>query len=175
MLPQFTLTGTFGDQSLTAGKLLAPGSQAWNLTTALTQPLFEGGTLNARRRAAVDAYDGANARYRLVVLNAFQTVADVLTALDHDAAAFKADADSLAAAKASLDFVQRQYDDGAVDFTPLLAAQQTYQTARITYVRAQASRYTDTVSLFQALGGGWWNRDDPGVQHAALPSPANQQ
>jgi len=26
-----------------------------------------------------------------------------------------------------------------------------------------ASRYADTVSLFQALGGGWWNRQDDGT------------
>ncbi len=175
MLPQITLSGTFGNESLAPGKLLAPGSQAWSLTTGLAQPLVEGGALNARRRAAVDAFDAARAHYQLVVLQAFQNVADVMTALDHDAAAFKADADALAAAKASLDFVQRQYDSGAVDFTPLLAAQQAYQQARIAYVRALTSRYADTVSLFQALGGGWWNRPDPSAQRAALPSASSRQ
>ena len=28
-------------------------------------------------------------------------------------------------------------------------------------MQAQAARYTDTAALFQALGGGWWNRDWP--------------
>jgi outer membrane protein TolC len=49
----------------------------------------------------------------------------------------------------------------------LLTAQQSYQQARLAYVRALASRYTDTVTLFQALGGGWWHRSDAGT----LPAP----
>jgi outer membrane protein TolC len=90
-----------------------------------------------------------------------------LTALDNDAQALKAQHDAVTAAKASLDFIQKQYDDGAVNYVSLLTAQQSYQQARLAYVRAVASRYTDTVSLFQALGGGWWNRSDPDSLHVA--------
>jgi len=81
-----------------------------------------------------------------------------LTALENDALAVSAQFDAQAAAKASLDLIQRQYDAGAVGYVSLLTAQQTYQQARIAYVQAVAHRYTDTVTLFQALGGGWWNR-----------------
>jgi outer membrane protein TolC len=66
--------------------------------------------------------------------------------------------DAQSAAKASLDLIQRQYDAGAVAYVSLLSAQQAYQQARISYVQAVAHRYSDTVALFQALGGGWWNR-----------------
>jgi outer membrane protein TolC len=44
-----------------------------------------------------------------------------------------------------------------------MEAQQVYAQARLAYVQAFAARYTDTVTLFQALGGGWWNRADKGV------------
>ncbi len=163
MLPQLTLTGAYGGESLSFASLLTPGSNTWSIGAGLTQPLFEGGTLRARRRAAVDTYEESSAQYRLVVLQAFQNVADTLTALDNDAQALKAENDALNAAKASLDFIQRQYDDGAASYVSLLTAQQTYQQARIASVRALASRYTDTVTLFQALGGGWWNRSDAGA------------
>ena len=86
-----------------------------------------------------------------------------LTALDNDAQALNADNDALSAAEASLALIQRQYDAGAVTYVSLLSAQQLYQQARIAYVRALASRYTDTIALFQALGGGWWNRNDAGT------------
>jgi outer membrane protein TolC len=165
MLPQLTLSGAYGGESLTFASLLTPGSNTWNIAAGITQPLFEGGTLRARRRAAIDTYEQSSAQYRLVVLQAFQNVADTLTALDNDAQALKAESDALNAAKASLDFIQRQYDDGAANYVALLSAQQTYQQARIASVRAVASRYTDTVTLFQALGGGWWNRSDPGALH----------
>jgi outer membrane protein TolC len=54
-----------------------------------------------------------------------------------------------------------------VSYVTLLTAQQAYQQARIAYVRALSSRFTDTVTLFQALGGGWWNRNDLAIAAAA--------
>jgi NodT family efflux transporter outer membrane factor (OMF) lipoprotein len=170
MLPQLTLSGAYGGESLSFASLLTPGNNTWSIAAGITQPLFQGGTLRAKRRAAIDTYEQSSAQYRLVVLQAFQNVADTLTALDNDAQALKSENDALNAAKASLDFIQRQYDDGAASYVTLLTAQQTYQQARIALVRAVASRYTDTVTLFQALGGGWWNRTDPG----ALPPDAQK-
>ena len=168
MLPQLTLSGSQGGDTLDFSTLLKPDSAVWNASVGITQPIFQGGTLLARRRAAVDAFDQASAQYRTVVLNAFQNVADTLTALSNDALALKAQNDAVAAAQASLDLIQRQYDAGAVSYVTLLTAQQAYQQSRIAFVRAVASRYLDTVSLFQALGGGWWNRSDAGaLTHAA--------
>ena len=170
MLPQITLNASAGDESLLFSSLFKPGSGVWDLASSVTAPVFQGGTLRAKRRAAIDAYDQAAAQYRLTVLNAFKNVADTLTALSHDAEALSAEADALSAAKASLDLIQRQYDAGAVNYVSLLTAQQLYQQSRIDFVRATASRYTDTITLFQALGGGWWNRNDPGALRAALVS-----
>jgi NodT family efflux transporter outer membrane factor (OMF) lipoprotein len=175
MLPQLTLSGAFGGESLRFGNLLQPNSGIWNLASAVSQPIFAGGTLRAKRRAAIDGYDQAQAKYRLIVLNAFQNVADSLTALDNDAQALKSEYDAVNAAKSSLELIQRQYDAGAINYVSLLTAQQTYQQARIAYVRALASRFTDTVTLFQALGGGWWNRSDPGTMHAADARPSRVQ
>jgi len=160
MLPQLTLTGAYGGESLKFASLVTPGSNAWNVVAGVTQPLFAGGTLRAKRRAAIDSYDQASAQYRLIVIEAFQNVADTLTALDNDAHALKFQHDAVNVTTASLDLIQKQYHDGAQNYVSLLAAQQAYQQARLADVRAVASRYTDTVALFQALGGGWWNRSD---------------
>ncbi|HEY1900433.1 MAG TPA: TolC family protein, partial [Steroidobacteraceae bacterium] len=119
--------------------------------------------LRAKRRAALDTYDQVTAQYKLTVLSAFQNVADTLTALDNDAQALNAQNDALGDAQASLDLIQKQYKIGSANYVSLLSAQQSYQQARLAYVRALASRYTDTVTLFQALGGGWWNRTDAGT------------
>jgi outer membrane protein TolC len=162
-LPQLTLGAAYGGESLNFAGLIKPGSYTWNLAAAVTQPLFAGGTLRAKRRAALDDFDQARAQYQLTVLQAFQEVADTLTALDNDAQWLKAEDDAVNTAKAGLDLVQKQYDDGAVNYISLLGAQQAYQQARIAQVRAAASRYADTVTLFKALGGGWWNRADPGT------------
>ena len=163
MLPKLTLTGAFGGESLVYSTVFQPGSGIWNVAAGITQPLFQGGTLRAKRRAAIDTYDQAVAQYRLTVLKAFQNVADTLTALEHDAQSLEAQSDSLETAKASLNLIQKQYDAGTVSYVSLLTAQQAYAQARLAHVQASAARYTDTVTLFQALGGSWWNRADRGA------------
>jgi NodT family efflux transporter outer membrane factor (OMF) lipoprotein len=166
MLPQLSLTASTGTDSLVASSLFKSVSGVWSLAAGATQPIFEGGALLAKRRAAVETYNQVVAQYRLTVLRAFQNVADTLTALDNDAQALKAEADALSSARASLDLIQKQYEAGAVNYISLLTVQQAYQRARISYVQALASRYTDTANLFQALGGGWWNRSDRGTLKA---------
>jgi outer membrane protein TolC len=115
--------------------------------------------LNARRRAAIAAYDQAAAQYRETVLTAFQNVADTLRALELDASALKSQADAEALARESLELATRQYQLGAVSYLTLLVAQRSHQETRVGLVQAQAARYADTAALFQALGGGWWNRE----------------
>lgn len=156
--PQITLTGSYGSASTSARNLFSAGTGLWSLGAGLLQPLFNAGALSAKRRAAVAAYQQAQAQYQSTVLGAFQNVADSLRALDLDAATLKAQADAEALARESLDLSTRQYQLGGVSYLVLLDAQRTYQQARVALVQAQAARYADTAALFQALGGGWWNR-----------------
>jgi NodT family efflux transporter outer membrane factor (OMF) lipoprotein len=166
LYPQITLTGGFGSMAATAGGLFDGASTIWNFGAGLLQPLFHGGTLSAQQRAAVAVYDQAAAQYRETVLESFQTVADVLRALETDARTLEAQAETEAIAGESLDLTRKQFQLGAVNYLTLLNAQRQYQEARIGIVRAQAARFADTASLFQALGGGWWNRN-PHDQTAA--------
>lgn len=159
MLPQFTLTGSYGAQSTNFGKLFTGPSNIWNLQGQVLQTLFNGGALIAQRRAAVAAYDQAAAQYRQAVLQAFQNVADSLQALHYDAQAFVANKKAETAAQTTLAITQKQYKLGGVSYPNVLTAQQLYQQAYINRIKAQAARYSDTAALFQALGGGWWNRE----------------
>ncbi|MGV7206991.1 efflux transporter outer membrane subunit [Oxalobacteraceae bacterium A2-2] len=169
--PQFTLSGAYGSSALTGGALFDSKNIAWNLGAGLTAPLFNGGALTAQRRAQEAAYDAAAAQYRSTLLSAFQNVADSLRALESDAAALKAQAEADAMAAESLALAEQQYKLGAISFLVLLDAQRTYQQSHISLVQAQAARYADTAALFQALGGGWWNRAN-GVPAATPVSAA---
>ena len=137
-----------------------PGALAFSLLAGVAQPIFEGGTLLHRRRAAIAAYDQAFAAYRYTVLVAFQNVADSLRALQSDADFVKAQAAAEHSASESYRVAREQYQAGYIAYPSLLAAQYAYQQTLLTLVQAEASRYTDTAALFQALGGGWWNRSD---------------
>ncbi len=156
--PQLTLTGNYGSMATAVNNLFSGKSVVWGASAGLLQPIFRGGALSAQRRAAVAAYDQAMAQYRATVLQAFQAVADVLRALEEDANALKAQADSEAAARDTLDLTQKQFKLGGVSYLSLLNAERQYQQARIGLIQAQAARFADTAALFQALGGGWWNR-----------------
>jgi NodT family efflux transporter outer membrane factor (OMF) lipoprotein len=159
-LPNITLTATTGSTALAIDQLFTTGTGFWSVGADLTAPIFQGGTLLHQERAARAAYTQAAAQYRSTVLTACQNVADTLAALAEDADGLKAAATAAAAAKTTLDLAQRQWQDGYAGYLALLSAEQAYQQARISLVQAQASRYADTAALFQALGGGWWHRQD---------------
>jgi NodT family efflux transporter outer membrane factor (OMF) lipoprotein len=159
LYPQITLSGSIGSSALQASNLFGAGTGVWSIGAGLLQPLFNGGALTARRRAAIAAFDQAAAQYRSTVLTAFQNVADSLRALELDAETLKAVAAAEASASESLDMATRQYKLGAVSYLILLDAQRAYYQTRIALVRAQADRFSATAALFQSLGGGWWNRE----------------
>jgi NodT family efflux transporter outer membrane factor (OMF) lipoprotein len=168
-LPQFSITGQYGPTAAAFENIIAPqlmlGQTIWQLgnwmlSFSVLQPLFDGGNLEHTKRAAVAALDSAAATYRNTVLLAFADVANALRAIQYDADSLRTQVDSERASAASLDLSQQQFTMGAVAFPILLTAQQTYHNAVLLRVRAQAARYSDTAALFQALGGGWWNRKD---------------
>ncbi|MBV8123218.1 MAG: efflux transporter outer membrane subunit [Paucibacter sp.] len=156
-LPNISLTASLGSSALTAGTLFNSGTAFWSVGADLVQPIFRGGTLMHQQRAAEAAYEQAAAQYRSTVLTAFQNVADTLHAIDADARALRAALAAERAAQRSLRIAERQHELGMVAYPAVLLAQQTYQQAAIALIQAQAARYADTVALFQALGGGWWN------------------
>jgi len=159
-LPSFSLTADVGSMALIFTHMFSSGTGFWDLTGGATQTIFQGGTLVARERAARAAYVQASEQYRSTVLTAFENVADTLHALEQDANALKAAAAAKDAAKVTLDLTTQQMKVGYVSYLALLSAEQSYQQALINLLQAQSNRYADTAALFQALGGGWWNRPD---------------
>jgi NodT family efflux transporter outer membrane factor (OMF) lipoprotein len=160
LLPQIALSGSYGGEAGSFSNVFSPGSVLWSLGASLTQPIFKGGQLVHQRRAAVAAAQEALANYKATVLTAFQNVSDALYALNADADAVAAQTMAARSAAESLSLVQAQYKSGGASYLQVLSSQQSYQTAAIALVKVRAQRYADTAALFQALGGGWWNRAD---------------
>lgn len=160
LYPNITLSASLGSNAAKLADLFSSGSSVWSLGAGLLQPIFHGGELNAKRRAAVAAYDQAAALYRETVLQAFRNVADVLRALEQDAEALKAQGEAEASARESLELARKQFQFGATSYLTLLNAERQHQQALIALVQAQSARYADSAALFQALGGGWWNRQE---------------
>lgn len=157
LFPQIQITAGYGWQALSPSTLFAHNTNIWNYGAALTQPLFKGGSLFAQRRAAIAAYNQADAQYRQVVLQAFQNVADSLRAVETDARTLQAQKLAEIATYKSWRMAEKQLRLGGVSYLYVLNAQQLYLQAKINRIQAQAARYNDTAALFQSLGGGWWN------------------
>ncbi len=167
MLPQITISAAKGGVATELGQIFQAGNIFWSLGANIAQTLFAGGTLIHRKRGAEAAFDQAAAQYKSTVITAFRNVADTLRALEFDAEVLAAQVTAERAAAKSLDYVQRGRKLGSVNYLALLSAQQAYQQAVLNLVQARASRYEDTVALFQALGGGWWNRIDMAADDGA--------
>jgi NodT family efflux transporter outer membrane factor (OMF) lipoprotein len=161
MLPSFTINANGGFMNTALAHLLAPQNLLWDLAGNATQTIFDAGTLLHQFEGAKDTYQAAAWTYRGTVIGAVQNVADALRALQNDADALRAAQDFERAAKISFDLANQQMQSGNANILLLLNAQQTYLQASIQVVQARAARLADTAALFQALGGGWWNRIEP--------------
>ena len=159
-LPSFQINGSIGNSSLELGDLFKPGGGFWSIAGNITQPIFDGGTLRHRQRAAEAAYDQAAAQYRSTVITAFQNVADSLHAITSDADAVRAYQKAEQTAKRSLDITQQQLALGNVGSLAVVNAEQAWLQTRLALVGAQANRLSDSAALIQALGGGWWSEPD---------------
>ena len=157
--PQITLNVGLNTQALSTDTLFGPGLIGSVVGVNFLQTLLDGGALAARKRAAKAALEQADAQYRSVVLTAFRNVADTLRAIEFDAVALQATVAAERAAAASLDIARRRLALGDTTYIFVLNAELTYQQALLARIQAQANRFSDTAALFQALGGGWWNRD----------------
>ena len=159
-LPNFTLSGQAGGASTVFSSLLSSPNTFWAASGMVAQPIFEGGQLLHKQRQAEAFYEQSRAQYRSTVLSAFQNMADALQAIEADSRALAASVRAETAAQSALTITHKQLEEGQVAGLNVLLAQELYQQAVLARVQAQGARFADTVALFQALGGGWWNRKD---------------
>jgi NodT family efflux transporter outer membrane factor (OMF) lipoprotein len=153
LYPQITLSASGG----AIGTSFANGGPVWNAGMSLAQPIFNGGALRAERRKAVAAYDEAGAAYQQTVLQAFQQVADTLRAIEHDAQLLKDRSEAVDHADATYQIASQNFGAGGISELSLLDAQRQQLQTVLDRTASQAARYSDSATLFQALGGGWWN------------------
>ena len=167
MFPSFSLNATYGAAGTSMGNLPAASGRFWSIGPSATIPVFQGGSLWYGRKAAIAAWQQSQASYRQIVLAAFAQVADSLKALEHDAESLQAQVEAQRAADEALKLLQVNYRAGLVAYLDVLAADVQVHTATFAYLQAVAQRHQDTVGLFVALGGGWWNEKKPSDENEA--------
>jgi NodT family efflux transporter outer membrane factor (OMF) lipoprotein len=165
LYPSITLSASLSDDTTTLSRLFEASTLGWSLAASLSQTLFDGGTREANRQAAIAAYQASLETYRQTLLEAFQQVADALSALEHDGELVAAERRALDAATRSAELRRFSYREGKSSLLDLLTAERSLQQAAQGYARAVGQRHVSTAQLFVALGGGWW--DPPTAEPAS--------
>ena len=157
LYPQINLSANVGSLAATTSNYFSTPFSFWTIGAGLSAPLFNGGALSSKVKAAKAGYEAAFYQYKNTVLNAFGNVADSLKAIETDAQTLKLQSEAEQIAKQNLTIAQEQYKLGGINFMALLDAQKNYAQARINLVNAQSNRFADTVALFQSMGGDEWS------------------
>ena len=148
LYPQLTLAASTGAEGIHVTDLL----NVWSVGAGLTQPLFHGGQLQARKRSAEAAYEAALAAYRQTVLQGLQQVADALRALQQDAIELESRDEAQRDARASAEIASLRYAAGGLSQLALLDTQRQQLKTTLDRAKVQAQRLADTAALYQALG-----------------------
>jgi NodT family efflux transporter outer membrane factor (OMF) lipoprotein len=169
MFPSLSLSASYGRGGFDWSTFTSPAGAIWGVGAQLTQPLFHGGALLARRRQYQAAYEAAVSQYRLTVISAFRNVADTLVSLDEDAHTLAETRRAADAARALEYDGESRYRLGSLPLFAVLAAREQYQNAVVQDARARAARLADSAALFDAMG------DPPNApRHAQSPVPVGR-
>jgi len=152
MFPSLTLSASFGRGGFDWSTFTSPAGKIWSVGASLTQPLFHGGALLARKRQYQATYEAAVSEYKQTVLSAFKSVADTLVSLDEDANTLVQTRRAETAARDTRTNTESRYKLGATPYYATLTAGQQYQSAHVQYIRSRAARLADTAALFDSMG-----------------------
>jgi NodT family efflux transporter outer membrane factor (OMF) lipoprotein len=153
--PNFGLSASYGTAASTVTDLFSAPSTLWSLGLSAAQSIFDAGFTGAQVDAARAAHQEAAARYRQVVLTAFQDVEDQLSASQVLARQLELRRQASQAADLAEQQMLNRYRAGQVGYTEVAIAQVSALNARRALAQAQTDRQIAAVALIQALGGGW--------------------
>lgn len=152
MTPRESVHVAYGRGGFDWSTFTSPAGAIWGVGAQLTQPVFHGGALMARRRQYQANYEAAVSQYKLTVISAFRSVADTLVSLEEDAHTLAETRRAAEAARALEQDSESRFRLGSLPLFAVLSAREQYQTATVQDARARAARLADSAALFDAMG-----------------------
>jgi len=153
--PTLNLGALLGVTSVDIQDLFKRTNVVWALGATASQPIFQGGALDANAAIARAQYDQTLAGYRQTVLVAFQEVEDALSSLQVLARQSESQADAVKAAQEAMTLARRRYEEGLASLLDLLEAQRSLLLTQRAASLIYRDRLLASVLLLRALGGGW--------------------
>lgn len=152
--PRISLTASLGLASPALGSLLDGHQRIWNFSPQLTQPLFQGGRLNAELRLAQVRKSSAVVEYERAIQKAFREVSDGLAGQETFGRQIEAQLRAVTSAERRAQLSNLRYRSGIEGRLELLDSQRQLYAARQTLLDLRRDQFGNAVALFKALGGG---------------------
>jgi multidrug efflux system outer membrane protein len=176
--PQFDLSAAAGFLSIDLQHLFDSQSRIWALGASLAAPIYQGGKLDAQYEQAKARWDELAATFQSTVLKAIADVETALTDIHLRAEASSSQKRAVVSAREYLRLTQLQYRQGLISYLQVIDAERTLLTNELSEAQILNLRFTSTVFLMKALGGGW--TPDTAAQHAETheavgPEPSSEE
>jgi NodT family efflux transporter outer membrane factor (OMF) lipoprotein len=155
LFPKFSLAGTAGLESFSAGDWFTAGSRYWSAGPTVTWRIFDFGRIHAQIKGANARQEQALDTYEQTVLTAFQDVEDALVAYANEQTRYRALNDSVVANRRALEIANELYTTGNGDFLSVLDSERSLFSAEDQLADSQRAVSENLVTLYKALGGGW--------------------
>src|SRR5262245_61258001 len=162
--PVLSLGGSAGAQAAAVADLFTVPTRLWSVGAQLAATLFDGGKRRAQVKVTQAAYDTTVANCKETVLTGFQQVEDALAGLRILADETEIVNRAIVAAQQSLDISTTQYRGGLANYLQVITAQTSLLQNQRDSVDLRTRRLLTSVSLIQALGGGWSSSQLPTTQ-----------
>jgi multidrug efflux system outer membrane protein len=160
--PSITLTGQGGYATGALKLLFTPQSALYQIAANLTQPIFDGFTLEGQLEQAQGRQLELLQLYRKAIVSAFGDVEIALIAVQDSVERERLQQQVVDSSQRAFDISDTRLREGTIDLVTLLIVQQTLFQSQDTLATARLERFQAVLSLFQALGGSW------------LPPPAKE-
>ena len=155
LFPHFSLTGTAGLQSVSAGEWFNPSSSFWTVGPTVTWRIFDAGKIRSNIRVQDARQQQALANFEQTVLTAFEDVENALSAFAKEQTRYQSLRESVRAQQAAVNLSRDLYQNGLTDFLRVLDSERSLYQAEDALVQSQAAISENLVALYKALGGGW--------------------
>ena len=153
--PRISLAAIAGLQSTQAAGLLGAPNRFWAIGPQAAVTLIDGGYRHAVVASARARFDEAANNYRASILTAFQQVEDALAENRLLQAEHDQQQAARVAAERALSLSLNRYENGAVNYLQVVAAQIAALQAQRSTLDLQSRELQANVNLVRALGGGW--------------------
>jgi len=173
--PRISLTASAGTSSSELSVLFKSGSGSWSFAPQVSLPIFDGGANRANLKIATVSRDISVAQYEKAIQTAFREVSDALAQRNTLGRQLDAQQSLVNATAESYRLSDARFRRGVDSYLSVLDSQRSLYAAQQDLIGTRLSRFTNLVTFYKTLGGGWNESTGASIPVAEAPSEKNSR